>query len=230
MVDKSSFDSQGNPNDESDDVSSLEDRAAKAARAELRGERTGILGAAGPSPLSRLRPQRRVPKDWSWIHVTERLEEAFRTLRRLPSSTGPRGYTNSMPCYVYDRGDLNAQLETFELERMARLRNRVRLRPPEEITRMEEAIWWPTKYLKENRKLQERRHVDNSTVLRDLAEKIDRHAAAVEIIRPTVAALELSRSKLATWASLGFSAFVLLGWLVEAALKWAVDWTLSHFQ
>ena len=53
-----------------------------------------------------------------------------------------------MPRHIYDRGDLNAQLETFELERMARRRNSVRIPPsPDEITRMEEAIWWPTQYL-----------------------------------------------------------------------------------
>ncbi len=51
-----------------------------------------------------------------------------------------------------------------------------------------------------------------------------------EAIRPTLAALELSRSKLTTWASIGFAAVVLLGWVVEAALKWAVAWMLSHFQ
>jgi len=66
--------------------------------------------------------------------------------------------------------------------------------------------------------------------LRDLAEKLDRHAASVEIIRPTVAALELSRSKLATWATIGFAAVVVFGWLVEAALKWALDWAVSRFQ
>lgn len=231
MVDKSPFDSQSNPNDESDDVSSLEDRAAKAARAELRRERTGILGAVGPSPLAHLRRERRVPEDWSVLHVMDRLEEAFRTLRRLPTWTGPRGYRNSMPHYDYDRADLNSQLETLEIERMARLRNRARIRPSrDQMTRMEQAIWWPTKYLKENRKLQERRHQDNSAALRDLSEKLDRHAAMVEMIRPTVAALELSRSKLATWATIGFAAVVVCGWLVEAVLKWAVDRTLSHFQ
>ncbi len=35
----------------------------------------------------------------------------------------------------------------------------------------------------------------------------------------TVAALELSRSKLATWASLGVAVGVFAGWVVEAALK-----------
>ncbi|MGB7101353.1 MAG: hypothetical protein WBD95_21620, partial [Xanthobacteraceae bacterium] len=48
------------------------------------------------------------------------MEEAFRTLARLPIATRPRGYVNSMPFYVYDRGDLNAQIETHELEAMAR--------------------------------------------------------------------------------------------------------------
>jgi hypothetical protein len=82
----------------------------------------------------------------------------------------------------------------------------------------------------ENLKLQARRHADNSAVLRELAEKLDQHAAAVAMIRPTVAALELSRSKLATWASVGLTAVVILGWIVEAAVKWAVSSVLSHFQ
>jgi hypothetical protein len=91
---------------------------------------------------------RRVPESWSLVHVMERMEEAFRTLARLPIATRPRGYVNSMPFYVYDRGDLNAQLETYELERMAQLRNRVRIPPsPAEIARMEEALHWPTAYL-----------------------------------------------------------------------------------
>ncbi len=44
--------------------------------------------------------------------------------------------------------NLNAQLETHELENMARLRNRVRIPPsPDEIARMEEALHWPARYL-----------------------------------------------------------------------------------
>jgi hypothetical protein len=126
----------------------LGDRAAAGARAELRGERTGILGATGRLSLPRLEPPRRVPERWSFVHVMERLEEAFRTLRRLPISTRPRGYVNSMPFYLYDRGDLNAQLETYELERLARMRNRVRIPPsPAEIARMEEALRWPALFL-----------------------------------------------------------------------------------
>ena len=82
----------------------------------------------------------------------------------------------------------------------------------------------------ENRELQARRHADNSAALRELSEKLDQHAAAVAMIRPTVAALELSRSKLATWASIGLAVVVILGWVVEAAVKWAVAWILSHLQ
>lgn len=128
----------------------LRQRAAAAARAELRGDRVGILGAIGSSAAFAGRPAalRRVPERWSVIFVMERLEEAFRILARLPIATRPRGYVNSMPYYAYDRGDLNAQMETYELERMAHLRNRVRMPPsPAEIARMEEALHWPAAYL-----------------------------------------------------------------------------------
>ncbi len=131
-----------------DAAAALDDRAVAAARAELRGERTGILGATGRLSLPRLAPPRRIPERWTFVHVMERLEEAFRTLRRLPISTRPRGYINSMPFYLYDQGDLNAQLETYELERLARMRNRVRIPPsPAEIARMEEALRWPALFL-----------------------------------------------------------------------------------
>jgi len=127
----------------------LAEQAATAAHAELRGDRAGILGATGhnaPQPL--LVRGRRVPERWSFLHVIERMEEAFRILARLPVATRPRGYVNSMPYYLYDRGDLNAQMETYELERMARMRNRVRIAPsPAEVARMEEALRWPTLFL-----------------------------------------------------------------------------------
>jgi hypothetical protein len=125
----------------------LIERAARAARSELRGERTGILGALGESAAG-LRRTRGVPERWSFVHVMERMEEAFRILARLPLPSGPRSYVNSMPIYIYDRGDLNAQMETHELERMAQLRNRVRIPPsPAEIARMEEALRWPALFL-----------------------------------------------------------------------------------
>jgi hypothetical protein len=108
-----------------DQEPSLSERAAVAARAELRGDRTKILGAIGRADAAPLSRTRRVPDQWSILHVMDRLEKGFRTLGRLPMATRPRGYINSMPMYVYDRGDLNSQLETHELERMAQVRNRV---------------------------------------------------------------------------------------------------------
>jgi hypothetical protein len=134
--------------DRADDDASLAARAEAAAQAELRGDRGGILGAAGATALAPLQRTRRVPDRWSFYYVLERMEEGFRTLSRLPLPTRPRGYINSMPIYLYDRGDLNAQLETHELDRMARMRNRVRIPPsPAEIARMEEALHWPAAYL-----------------------------------------------------------------------------------
>jgi hypothetical protein len=128
--------------------SSLTERAAAAAQAELRGERTGILGAVGAAALAPPRRARQVPDRWVFYYVLERMEEGFRTLSRLPLPTRPRGYINSMPIYLYDRGDLNSQLETRELERLARMRNYVRIPPtPVEIARMEEALHWPAAYL-----------------------------------------------------------------------------------
>ena len=132
----------------SEPAQDLTERAASAARAELRGDRSGILGAIGPSapPRAFLRA-RSVSDRWSFVHVMERLEEGLRILARLPIATRPRGYVNSMPFPIYDRADLYA-LETYELERMAQLRNRVRIPPtPAEIGRMEEALQWPTLYL-----------------------------------------------------------------------------------
>jgi hypothetical protein len=66
--------------------------------------------------------------------------------------------------------------------------------------------------------------------LRQTSVRIDEHAALIDAMRPTLTALESSRAKLALWASIGFAAVVLLGWIVEAAFKWAVAWMLSHFQ
>lgn len=131
-----------------DNAAELAARAAAAARAELRGERESILGAVGLAAPALLRRARSVPERWTLPHVMDRLEEAFRVLSRLPLPTRPKGYINSMPRYLYDQGDLNSQAETYELERMAKVRNRVRLPPsPAEIERMEQALRWPALFL-----------------------------------------------------------------------------------
>jgi hypothetical protein len=148
MADQSRYDSHNSVSGGDDDARLLAARAAEAARAELRGDRARMLGAKGLSSLVRPARQRCVPDRWSLPHVLDRLEEAFRTLGRLPAHKGPRGYVNSMPFYKYDRADLNCQLETDELKRMVERRNEVRIPPsPAQVGRMEEALRWPAAYL-----------------------------------------------------------------------------------
>jgi len=71
----------------------------------------------------------------------------------------------------------------------------------------------------EDRETRDRWHTESQAAVAALTKKLDQHAAAVELMRPAVAALELSRSKLATWASLGVAFFVVFGWIAEATIK-----------
>jgi len=98
----------------------------------------------------------------------------------------------------------------------------------EAIGRLRASVADIQRRIEEGRKLQERRHADSNAVLRDLAQKLDKHAAAIETIRPTVAALALSRSRLATFASIGLVAMIVVGWLVQSGIKWLVSTALSH--
>jgi post-segregation antitoxin (ccd killing protein) len=82
----------------------------------------------------------------------------------------------------------------------------------------------------DDRKLRDRWHAENRAAIAALAQKLDHHADTVATLRPAVAALELSRSKLAAGAAIGFAGVVVFGWIVEGAVKWAVGWILSHFQ
>jgi len=100
----------------------------------------------------------------------------------------------------------------------------------EAIGRLRASVADIQRRIADNQRLQEERYADQRAALRDLAQKLDKHAASIETIRPTVAALEMARSKLVTWASIGFASVVLLGWVVEAAIKWLVTAILSHFQ
>jgi outer membrane murein-binding lipoprotein Lpp len=81
----------------------------------------------------------------------------------------------------------------------------------------------------EDREARDRWFAESRAAIAGLTQKIDQHAAAVEVLRPAVAALELSRSKLAAWASIGFAGVVVFGWIVEAAVKWALARIFSHF-
>jgi hypothetical protein len=185
-------DSARAPHHAADGDISLDKRAALAARAELRGERTGILGAIGEAALLPLARPRRLPDTWTFLHVMERMEEAFRVLGRLPMATRPRGYINSMPVYPYDRGDLNSQLETCELERMAKQRNRVRIPPtPAEIGRMEEALHWPIEFLAGNEFQHLARAVNLSCLWTAVDADVDRGLRRIKLTRRTFNARKL---------------------------------------
>lgn len=92
-----------------------------------------------------------LPTTWSIVHVFDRMEEAYDTLRRLPMATRPRAYANSMPKdYRYDFHEEVAQVETGALADRQQERNRVRLgASAAQIRRMEEALHWPMSYLRD---------------------------------------------------------------------------------
>ena len=82
----------------------------------------------------------------------------------------------------------------------------------------------------EDREIRDHWFTENRAAIASLTKKLDQQAAAVESMRPAVAALELSRSKLATLASVGFIGVIVFGWIMEAIIKFTVSWIISHFQ
>jgi hypothetical protein len=99
--------------------------------------------AIAPPPTASARDT--LPDEWNIVHVMNRLQEAFEVIGRLPMTTRPRAYANSMPRYAYEQSDLIAQVETMELEKHMAARNRVVPRPsPAEIQRCEQALAWMT--------------------------------------------------------------------------------------
>lgn len=96
------------------------------------------------------------------------------------------------------------------------------------IGAIETALYELRRRADEDRETRDRWHAENRTAIASLTAKLDQHATAVDVMRPAVAALQLSRSKLATWASIGFAGVVVFGWVVEASVKFAVAWAWSH--
>jgi hypothetical protein len=130
---------------------SLFERATVAVMAELTGgDRSAELGYLGQKEGRGARlAVRRLPERWDQIHVLDRLEEAMATLRKLPMVTRPKSVGSAWPGYTYDRFDLNAQLETHELEVTQRTQNRVRpTASPAEIARMEQVLEWVVRFLR----------------------------------------------------------------------------------
>lgn len=104
----------------------------------------------------------------------------------------------------------------------------------DEISRTIGAIETATRDLQrradEDRDIRDRWHAETRAAIAALTRKLDQHAAAVDAMRPAVAALELLRSRLVRLAMIGVGSVVVFGWAVEASVKWAVALLWSHFQ
>src|SRR5579863_5830344 len=94
MTKQAGLDSDRSAQRAADSDVSLGERAAIAARAELRGERTGILGAIGEAPLGPLTRLRRVPE--SWRRAANCRIAGTRTPRRR-CATSAKSSTNTPP-------------------------------------------------------------------------------------------------------------------------------------
>jgi hypothetical protein len=93
------------------------------------------MNATPPTP-TKVRAARNAPGPGDEVtaaDVMQRLAEAARTLRRLPSVKGPHGHRSYWPDYVH------AASEAYGYDRVGRLR----ITPsPEDIDAMDEAIPW----------------------------------------------------------------------------------------
>jgi hypothetical protein len=80
--------------------------------------------------------------------VAARLEEAFRTLLRLPEMARPRGYANAMPRPVAEMADMAARAENGSLSRIrSQALRRFGTATREEMARMDQALAWPLRFL-----------------------------------------------------------------------------------
>ncbi len=112
-----------------------------------------IVGVTQRRVVAPCNPDHR-PLKWTAERVGERLVEAFRVVARIPNSTRPGGFKNSMPAYTHDAGDLNMQVGSGAIIDTYNEHNRVRIQPStQEITLMEQAISWPMEYFKNDKML-----------------------------------------------------------------------------
>lgn len=63
----------------------------------------------------------------------------------------------------------------------------------------------------------------------DYKRSTDKRISSLEMLQPIVAGLQLTRSKITTLASIGLGIVVLVGWVAEAVVRWAVALVLSHW-
>lgn len=73
------------------------------------------------------------------------------------------------------------------------------------------------------------RHRENIATMREIMEEIKGLRQAVESMQPIVEGYQVTRSRLAAWASIGITIFAVLGWILEAGVKWLVNLILTKF-
>ena len=94
------------------------------------------------------------PPAWTPEHVDVRLTEAFEVLMCLPGTTGPKRHGTAMPRYIYEAADIEAQREIEEFSIVHKRLSRQRGAPSlSDVTRMEEALQWPLRFLKDESNL-----------------------------------------------------------------------------
>lgn len=92
-----------------------------------------------------------VPKEWTAEHVGERLVDAFRVLGRMPLGAASTKSGLWPEFQTMSRADLNEHVKAGTLSQFYASRNHVRIPPSShEIARMEEAIAWPARYLRDD--------------------------------------------------------------------------------
>jgi hypothetical protein len=105
----------------------------------------------GWHPLDGIPAPEYIPPRWI-SDAGKRLVEGLRTLRLMPRVAGPQAWGSAWPEYAHDWADMIAQQEADEADKQRAQyeQNRTRLRPSSvEISRMEQSIAWPMRYLRE---------------------------------------------------------------------------------
>jgi hypothetical protein len=103
-------------------------------------------------PLDGVPAPEYIPPVWIGTHVGLRLVEAMRTLTRLSIGPNGSGFGSAWPAYRYEWIDELAQASSDETQQLqeANARNWTKIIPSgEEIARMEMAIMWPARYLRD---------------------------------------------------------------------------------
>jgi uncharacterized coiled-coil protein SlyX len=63
----------------------------------------------------------------------------------------------------------------------------------------------------------------NEAAMEHLSEKLQQHADDVNAMRPTIVELQILRTKLITWGSVGMAVVVFVGWAIQVAFTFVTE-------